>query len=1233
MNKFFLSIYDRLSRNKPLSIFLMAVILGLCVLSALRLDYKETIADFLPSDPEKEKYTSVYNDMSDQGQITVIFAVDTTKLVDDEALDAIMDAMDAFEANWQKEDTASLVGDLRCKVDDSQVFDAIDFIRDNQALFLTEADYQRMDSLLATPDYVATCMGNVKRILSMPTGSFVVDGVKADPLNLYSPSLQRLNALNPTQGYRLEDEYLFNERGNMGFAFFSSPFTGSDTQGNAKIVELINRVIEQTKVTSPDVHVSAVGAPTIAVTNAQQIKKDSLLSVSLALVLIFGILMFTMARKRNLLWLGISILFGWIFALAIIALFKSSISIIVVGIGSVIVGIAVNYPLHYLDHIKQEPDKREALKDVIQPLVIGNITTVAAFACLIFVKAEAMRDLGLFGALMLVGTILFVMVFLPLFAVSPKKTKKLFVDNGKAPSETWRKVKLYAFWPLVIITLILGYYSQDTAFDADLHNINYMTQQQQNDLALLNESLQKDGETDLIYVVSEGTTLQEALAKNETVMTNCRRLLSDSLSAKVSGPDGLLPSVEKQKESLALWTAYWERHPEIVDEVKKEALKAGFTEDAFLPFTEGVTKQYEPLSETEMEPLLALCQTYTLQHDSIARVVNFVRVPVEASEAVKEQIRLIIEEQGVASRHREELSDPKTSALRVLRQAQEPAQGPQGIGPSTFRQAQGSGALTSDGFAFSISDVGNNLVTALSDDFDYILYVCSIVVFFFLCLSFGRLELSLLAFLPLTVGWAWILGIMHLGGIKFNIVNIILATFIFGQGDDYTIFITEGLLYEYTYGKKMLKNYRNSVILSGILMFIGIGTLIFAKHPAMRSLAEVAIIGMATVVFMACYLPPFVFNWLTKKKGQLRQVPLTLKRMLYTFLTILVFFVFVFVLFTPFTLLYILLVPPSEKKRYRYHQMIAWAMRAALKLLPGVKFHLNNEVGETFDKPAVIIANHQSHLDLLCTVLLHPKVVLLTTDWVWKNPIYALVIRFAEYYPVSAGFDKNLERLQKLVERGYSVIVYPEGTRSETGEILRFHKGAFQLAQSLNVDILPVYVHGANHVMPKKDFVLREGQLYVEIGRRMSADEVKANEPRALASQFRRQYIEHFEEIRCQREDTEYVLPFVRYKYIYKGHENERESRRNLKRIRAHAAEINALDGQSVLVKNSGIGELAWTIALVHRDMQVYAVEGDNDKHLIASHTSYIPDNLHFIFEGEGELSSDQIIDKQTFLQ
>ncbi len=740
----------------------------------------------------------------------------------------------------------------------------------------------------------------------------------------------------------------------------------------------------------------------------------------------------------------------------------------------------------------------------------------------------------------------------------------------------WRKIKLYAFWPLVIVTMILAYFSKGTAFDADLRNINFMTRQQQEDLALLNESLQKEGERDLVYVVAEGQNLQEALENNEILMSGCKALLANSPSVSMSGPDGILPSMESQKKALQRWATFWERHPNLADEVKREAVKAGFKENAFAAFTDGISKQYQPLAETEMEPLLDLCQTYTLRHDSLYRVVNFVRVPVEDSERLKHELK---------------------------------------------------------SFAFSISDVGNNLVTALSDDFDYILYVCSIVVFLFLCLSFGRLELSLLAFLPLTVGWAWILGIMHLGGIKFNIVNIILATFIFGQGDDYTIFITEGLLYEYAYGKRMLKNYRNSVILSGILMFIGIGTLIFARHPAMRSLAEVAIIGMAVVVFMACYLPPVIFAWLTKKKGLLREVPLTLKRLVFTFLTFLVFFIFAFVLVTPLTLFYIVLVPKSEKKRYRYHQMIAFFMRLALKALPGVKFSLDNRFGETFEKPAVIIANHQSHLDLLCTMMLHPKVVLLTTDWVWKNPIYGLIIRYAEFYPVSDGYDTNVERLKSLVERGYSVVVYPEGTRSVTGEILRFHKGAFQLAQALNVDILPVFVHGANHVMPKKDFVLREGQIHVEIGQRMSADDVKAMETRALTKHFHRFYMERFEEIRRQRENTEYVLPFVRYKYIYKGMDAERECRRNLKKIKAHAAEIDAMNVSTIVLKNSGLGELAWTLALVHRDAQIFAVETDEDKYLIASHTSYIPGNLHFVNHEAEVPKCDYVVDSQMFLK
>ena len=115
----------------------------------------------------------------------------------------------------------------------------------------------------------------------------------------------------------------------------------------------------------------------------------------------------------------------------------------------------------------------------------------------------------------------------------------------------------------------------------------------------------------------------------------------------------------------------------------------------------------------------------------------------------------------------------------------------------------------------------------------------------------------------MTISWIWILGIMALLGIQFNLVNVILATFIFGQGDDYTIFVTEGCLYEQKHGRKMLAAHKRSIALSALIMFIGIGSLIFAKHPALHSLAEITIVGMLSVVLMAYVIPPLLFRTLS----------------------------------------------------------------------------------------------------------------------------------------------------------------------------------------------------------------------------------------------------------------------------------------------------------------------------------------------------------------------------------
>ena len=178
---------------------------------------------------------------------------------------------------------------------------------------------------------------------------------------------------------------------------------------------------------------------------------------------------------------------------------------------------------------------------------------------------------------------------------------------------------------------------------------------------------------------------------------------------------------------------------------------------------------------------------------------------------------------------------------------------------------------------FEVAGLNEAMTGSLSDNFNYIGWACSLIVFFFLWFSFGRIELAAISFLPMAVSWVWILGLMAMFGIKFNIVNIILATFIFGQGDDYTIFMTEGCQYEYARRSPILASYKNSILQSAAIMFVGIGTLITARHPAMRSLAEVTIIGMSSVVMMAYLVPPLLFKFLTTKDGVARKYPITLK--------------------------------------------------------------------------------------------------------------------------------------------------------------------------------------------------------------------------------------------------------------------------------------------------------------------------------------------------------------------
>ena len=949
MADFFLRIYDWLKCRKGLAALIVVVIIALCTLSLCRLHYEEDIAGFLPIDRSDSRQTEFMEKVSQQNSIAVIF-----RAADGTPDDDIINAMDLFADIWFENDTLELVPDMSAEADESVALELIKFVQQHYASFLTPSDYRRMDSLLAQPGYVKQSLEADKRSLQMLTGSFTATTIPYDPLGLFTNVLQGLADIGSDGGYHLVDGHILHRIEPAGLLLFESPFGESESGQNAQLVELVEKTGAKVEAET-DIRVSSVGAPVIAVTNADRIKKDSILAVGLAIIGILAVLWFSFKRLDYILWIAATLLFGALFALGLIGCIKDSISVIVIGLGSVIVGIAANYPLHFLHSLRDTACNRESLAEMVVPLLVGNITTVSAFLCLLFLKAQAMHDLALFGSFMLAGTIIFSLIFLPVFAKAGGKYQKEQVRVEEKPITGSSRLCRIVSPVVILITIAMLIWGGSSKFDTDLNHINYMTPQQKEDLQFISGSVGDAG--------------------------------ADRLSV-LAGK--LAP--EAQKEAVGQrWTEFWQNHQQVISELREESRNYGFTDSAFAPFLESVSTEPEIVSAQDVTPV-------------------------------------------------------------------------------------------------NMSEVMASLVKSLSDDFNMVLFLCGFIVFAFLWISFRNLELALISFLPLTVGWIWILSIMNMLGIQFNIVSIILATFIFGQGDDYTIFITEGLLREYKTGVRTVNERRKSVIISAILMFIGIGTLIFAKHPAMRSLAEITMLGMFVVVVMAHFLPEWLFRWMTMKNGKNRVMPVSIMRLLrsawaFGFLLISV------IICTPVVMIMFIGRKREWKDRFLHNLLYRFA-NLVIRRVPAVKFTLDNSVGETFNKPAVIISNHQSHLDLMCLMMLTPKMIVVTNDWVWRNPIYGALIRRAEFVPAAEGIEDYMPQFRSLVERGYSILVFPEGTRSADCSILRFHKGAFHLAQELNLDILPVCLNGVGYALPKEEFMLRPGHITVTVGKRVAPDDL-----------------------------------------------------------------------------------------------------------------------------------------------
>lgn len=1163
MGKLFVSIYDFFHRHKAWLWTCTIVCFVLAGYFASRIKLEEDITRILPQDRKLDKLQQVFNDSRFADKLVITISQrDTTQAPQPDSLTAFAQALTARV----NERYAPYIKQFQAQVEDAAVLDLMQVIQQHLPVFLEEKDYQKIDSLIM-PERLQQTLENNYHTLISPAGLVVKKVIAADPVGMSWLGIKKLQHLQYDEQFELYDGFVMSKDQRHLLLFITPANPASATAKNAVLLNGLQAEIDTLQGSTSVTEASFFGAAAVSAGNATQIKQDVGLTLGITITILVVLIAFFFRKKRAPLLIMLPVLFGALFSMAIIAIVQGSISGMALGVGAAVLGIAVNYSMHIFNHHRHATDIREVIRDLAEPMTIGSFTTVGGFLCLQFVQSPILRDVGQFAAYSLIGAALFSLIFLPHWIVLGRESAQT-----KAYRHTWID-KLAAYKPeknkylviaILLLTVIFFLTSGKVEFESDMMRMNFMRPELKAAEAKFNEVNAYTAQS--IYLVTDGVNMEDALQNSERLLPVIHQLQEQGTIKKYAGVNTLLMSRQEQQQRIQRWNTYWtaEKKQRLVNYLQQNGPAVGYRAAAFEPFAQWLQQDFTPVPDSDLQAL---------------RTGNLGDFITEK----KDRVSLV-------------------TLLKV-----DPTQ------KSALYKAFGEQEHTT---VLDKQYVANRLAEVLRNEFNSIAWMTSLLVFFALLISYGRIELALITFIPMLISWVWILGIMGLFGIKFNIVNIILSTFIFGLGDDYSIFTMDGLLQQYKSGKEEnLSSFRSSIFLSAITTILGIGVMIFAQHPSLKSVALISIIGISCVVLISQVLIPFLFNWLITNRIRKGRAPWTLHGWLksvfaFAYFTsgclVLTVIGWVLVKFNPFK--------KKQKAKYLYHRILSAYTWSVIYIMGNVKKKIINPLGEKLETPAVIISNHQSFLDILVSTMLHPKVILLTSEWVWNSPVFGAVVKMGDYYPVAEGAEGSIERLRKKVEEGYSIVVYPEGTRSPDTTIKRFHKGAFYIAEQMGLDILPIVLHGTAYTMSKNDFLLKDGSITVKYLPRIKAgDDSWGENYTARTKQISRYFKAEYEKLRQEIEQPAYFREQLIYSYIYKGPVLEWYMRIKTKLEGNYALFDQLLPKRGrILDIGCGYGFMSYMLHWLSEEREMKGIDYDEEKIITAQHCYLKNEHINF---------------------
>ena len=741
-----------------------------------------------------------------------------------EVCDAFIDSLES--RNAAMDSTHQVIGNIFYRLPDDLMLDVIDYMSAHLPAYIDTSVYTRLEAMLTYPHMKLQMKANHDDLLS-PVGSMFPELIQMDPVGLRGLLMEQMKPF--TEGaagsYKTLNGHFFVQDSTVCVAFITPMYSATNTGQGSTLFRILNDQIEQFSASAPDVKISYHGTPASGFYNSWRIKSDLKGTIigSLVLVLIFISICFRNYNTIPLLLLPV--VFGTLFGLAAMYFIKGHFSLLALGIGAVVLGVALSYVLHIITHYKYISDPEQVLRDQVKPVCLGCLTTIGSFMGLIFIRTELLQDFGLFAAFAIVGTTFFSLVFLPQF-LNPRKNKlnhHAFAIIDRINAYPFDRKKPLLFTILATAVVCIGFYiAGGTQFDADMHNLGYKAESTSYSENLLRSKTHTGDKQK--YFASSGATMEEAIENFEIMAAKLDSLQSIGLVKSYTHTNQIFVPLHVQQERIDAWKNFWtgERLQLVHDLINKTAPEAGLIPDAFSPFFEFATADYEPDALYEASIIPEGYQSTLMEQSYNDEYLCFTSVRCKND-----------------SIHSKE-SDYNRICEAIV---------------------SSPNLLVLDTYYYT-----TDTLIQLNDDFNVLQWVSMLFVLIVLFFSFHfNIKHTLLGFMPILSSWLIVLGAMVIFDVRFNLINIIISTFIFGIGVDYSIFVMNGLIG----GKensRLLGYHKTAIFFSAFILIVTVSSMLFAEHPAIKSVGFSTLVGMISAVVISYVVQPAIFRMINKNK-------------------------------------------------------------------------------------------------------------------------------------------------------------------------------------------------------------------------------------------------------------------------------------------------------------------------------------------------------------------------------